>query len=166
MAQGLAIAALAAAIGIGLILLQAGVSKLRHRILLPGVIANYRLLPPALVAPAATLLPLAEIAIGATLIAGLAPVPVLLAMLLLAIFASAMAINIARGRSQGEIDRYTVWPGQACSYTIGHTVWVQLRDEARRRAGARWDPRAFHGVLALGAMPLTVLQKVVRERMG
>ena len=34
MAQGLAIAALAAAIGIGLILLQAGVSKLRHRILL------------------------------------------------------------------------------------------------------------------------------------
>ncbi|MFD2428851.1 hypothetical protein ACFSUK_13225 [Sphingobium scionense] len=51
MAQGLAIAALAAAIGIGLILLQAGLSKLRHRILLPGVIANYRLLPPALVAP-------------------------------------------------------------------------------------------------------------------
>ena len=74
--------------------------------------------------------------------------------------------GIARGRSQGEIDRYTVWPGQACSYKIGHTVWVQLRDEARRRAGARWDPRAFHGVLALGAMPLTVLQKVARERMG
>ena len=74
MTLGLAIAALAAAIGIGLILLQAGLSKLRHRILLPGVIANYRLLPPALVAPAAILLPLAEIAIGATLIAGLAPV--------------------------------------------------------------------------------------------
>lgn len=99
MALGLAIVALAAAIGIGLILLQAGISKLRHRALLPGVIANYRLLPPVLVTPAATILPLAEIAIGIMLIAGLAPVPVLLAMLLLALFAGAMATNILRGRS-------------------------------------------------------------------
>ncbi len=74
--------------------------------------------------------------------------------------------GIARGRSQGEIDRYTVWPGQACSYKIGHTVWVRLRDEARAKAGAKWDPREFHRVLTLGAMPLTVLERVVRERMA
>lgn len=74
--------------------------------------------------------------------------------------------GIARGRSQGEIDRYTVWPGQACSYKIGHTVWTRLRDEAKDKAGANWDPRAFHGVLTLGAMPLTVLEKVARERMA
>lgn len=73
--------------------------------------------------------------------------------------------GIARGRSQGEIDRYTVWPGQACSYKIGHTVWVRLRDEARAKAGANWDPKAFHKVLTLGAMPLTVLERVVRARM-
>ncbi|PCD02580.1 DUF885 domain-containing protein [Sphingomonas spermidinifaciens] len=73
--------------------------------------------------------------------------------------------GIARGRSQGEIDRYTVWPGQACSYKIGHTVWVRLRDEARRKAGASWDPKAFHKVLTLGAMPLTVLERVARARM-
>jgi uncharacterized protein (DUF885 family) len=73
--------------------------------------------------------------------------------------------GIARGRSQGEIDRYTVWPGQACSYKIGHTVWVRLRDEAKRKAGAKWDPKAFHRVLTLGAMPLTVLEQVARERM-
>lgn len=73
--------------------------------------------------------------------------------------------GIARGRSQGEIDRYTVWPGQACSYKIGHTVWAELRDEAKRKAGKSWDPKAFHSVLTLGAMPLTVLQKVARERM-
>jgi hypothetical protein len=100
MEMGLAIAGLAAAIGVGLILLQAGVSKLRHRHLLPGVIANYRLLPAALVNPAATILPLAEIVIGATLIVGVTPVPVVLAILLLALFAGAMAINIARGRNQ------------------------------------------------------------------
>lgn len=74
--------------------------------------------------------------------------------------------GIARGRSQGEIDRYTVWPGQACSYKIGHTVWTRLRDEARAKAGAKWDPKAFHRVLTLGAMPLDVLERVVRERMG
>lgn len=74
--------------------------------------------------------------------------------------------GIARGRSQGEIDRYTVWPGQACSYKIGHTVWVELRDEAKAKAGARWDPRQFHEVLRKGAMPLDVLKRVVRARMG
>ncbi|MEZ0243652.1 MAG: DUF885 family protein [Sphingomonas sp.] len=74
--------------------------------------------------------------------------------------------GIARGRSQGEIDRYTVWPGQACSYKIGHTVWANLRDEAKARAGAKWDPKAFHSVLMSGAMPLTVLQKVARARMA
>ena len=74
--------------------------------------------------------------------------------------------GIARGRSQSEIDRYTVWPGQACSYKIGHTVWTRLRDEAKRKAGADWDPKAFHQVLTLGAMPLSVLEMVVRERMA
>ncbi|WP_423607370.1 DUF885 domain-containing protein [Sphingomonas sp. MS122] len=74
--------------------------------------------------------------------------------------------GIARGRSQGEIDRYTVWPGQACSYKIGHTVWVRLRDEAKAKAGANWDPRQFHEVLRKGAMPLDVLERVVRARMA
>lgn len=74
--------------------------------------------------------------------------------------------GIARGRSQGEIDRYTVWPGQACSYKIGHTVWARLRDEAKAKAGANWDPKAFHSVLTLGAMPLTVLERVARARMA
>ena len=43
---------------------------------------------------------------------------------------------------------------------------TRLRDEAKRKAGAKWDPKAFHRVLTLGAMPLTVLEQVVRERMG
>jgi uncharacterized protein (DUF885 family) len=70
--------------------------------------------------------------------------------------------GIARGRSQGEIDRYTCWPGQACSYKIGHTKWVELRDWAKAKAGANWDPRKFHAVLSKGAMPLTVLERVVK----
>lgn len=72
--------------------------------------------------------------------------------------------GIARGRSQGEIDRYTVWPGQACSYKIGHTVWNRLREEVKAKQGARFDLKRFHQVLDLGAMPLDVLEQVVRER--
>lgn len=74
--------------------------------------------------------------------------------------------GIARGRSQNEIDRYTVWPGQACSYKIGHTMWVRLRDRVKAKQGAGFDPRAFHDVLLEGAMPLTVLERVVNARLG
>lgn len=73
--------------------------------------------------------------------------------------------GIARGRSQNEIDRYTVWPGQACSYKIGHTVWVRLRDAVKKKQGAAFDPRKFHAVLLDGAMPLTVLERIVTDRM-
>ncbi len=74
--------------------------------------------------------------------------------------------GIARGRSQSEIDRYTVWPGQATSYKIGHTTWVRLREEAKNRLGERFDLRDFHQVLLQGAMPLTILERVVRERIA
>ncbi|MES2157368.1 MAG: DUF885 family protein [Pseudomonadota bacterium] len=74
--------------------------------------------------------------------------------------------GIARGRSQGEIDRYTVWPGQACSYKIGHTVWNELREEVKRKQGAQFDIKAFHDVLTLGAMPLDILKQAVRQRAG
>lgn len=73
--------------------------------------------------------------------------------------------GIARGRSQGEIDRYTIRPGQACSYKIGHTVWTRLRDEVKARQGDRFDLKRFHDVLSLGAMPLSVLERVVNARM-
>jgi len=72
--------------------------------------------------------------------------------------------GIARGRSQGEIDRYTVWPGQACSYKVGHTAWVRLRDMVRGRPG--YDLKRFHAVLDQGSMPLAVLERVVRRQWG
>jgi hypothetical protein len=98
----LQIMAAAAASLCALLFLVAGIDKLRHRALLPGVIANYRLLPAALVGPASALLPLAELAVAAGLLAGLMTgwtmVPALAAALLLLAFAGAMAINILRGR--------------------------------------------------------------------
>ena len=74
--------------------------------------------------------------------------------------------GIARGRGQNEIDRYTVWPGQATSYKIGHTTWVRLRDQAKSRLGSRFDLKQFHGVLLRGPVPLTVLERLVERRIA
>ncbi len=98
LAQLVQTAGFAASVCIGLIFLIAGVAKLRHRDLLPGVIANYRVLPDALVTPASLALPLVELAVGAALLLGNRPLAPLLAMLLLTGFAGAMAVNIRRGR--------------------------------------------------------------------
>ena len=63
-----------------------------------------------------------------------------------------------------EVERYAVWPGQATSYKVGQTRWVQLRENARRRLGANFDIRSFHDTaLAAGAMPLDVLARVVDD---
>lgn len=65
-----------------------------------------------------------------------------------------------------EIERYSVWPGQACAYKIGQTVIQGLRDEAERRQGGRFDIKAFHDAMLLGGgLPLTVLQRRVRAWM-
>src|SRR5439155_950474 len=63
-----------------------------------------------------------------------------------------------------EVERYCTWPGQACSYKVGHTRWLALRAEARRRLGAKFDIRDFHDVgLTAAPMPLAVLERVVGE---
>ncbi|MFN3515076.1 MAG: DUF885 domain-containing protein [Phenylobacterium sp.] len=61
-----------------------------------------------------------------------------------------------------EIERYCVWPGQACSYMVGKLEWLRLREKAKAALGARFDLRRFHDATLLsGAMPLTVLEAVV-----
>lgn len=97
-AEVIGVAGAAAGIGVGAVFLGAGLAKLRNRRVFPGVVANYRLLPEALVAPVALTLPIAEVVIGLMLIAGLRVAAVPAGMMLLA-FAAAMAINIGRGRS-------------------------------------------------------------------
>ena len=70
----------------------------------------------------------------------------------------------ARPRSQREIERYCTSIGQACSYKVGHTAWVRARDEAKKTLGPKFDIKHFHEVLREGAMPLSILERRIRER--
>lgn len=73
-------------------------------------------------------------------------------------------VGFARPRAQREVERYCVMPGQACSYKIGHAAWLRARDNAKKIAGARFDLKHFHDVLEAGAMPLSMLERIVEER--
>jgi len=70
----------------------------------------------------------------------------------------------ARARSQREIERYCTMIGQACSYKVGHNAWVRARDEVKKRLGAKFDLKRFHEVLREGTMPLSMLERWIRER--
>ncbi len=63
-----------------------------------------------------------------------------------------------------EIERYLVNPGQALAYKVGMLKILELREKARTQLGERFDPREFHDdVLKNGAMPLSILERVINE---
>lgn len=72
--------------------------------------------------------------------------------------------GFARPRSQREVERYCTQAGQACSYKVGHMAWNRARAEAQRSLGRRFDLKQFHEILKDGAMPLTILERRIRER--
>lgn len=63
-----------------------------------------------------------------------------------------------------EIERYCVWPGQACSYMVGRQALNRMRDAARQTLGDRFDIKGFHDtVLTNGSTPLSVTEQLVNE---
>src|SRR6202521_2239692 len=65
-----------------------------------------------------------------------------------------------------EVDRYIVWPGQALAYKIGQMKIRELRTEAEKKLGAKFDVREFHNALLEdGAVPLSVLEAHMSEWM-
>lgn len=58
-----------------------------------------------------------------------------------------------------EVDRYSVWPGQAAAYWIGRQRLLDLRERAQRVLGPRFDPKAFHAaILGGGPRPLDMVE--------
>jgi uncharacterized protein (DUF885 family) len=69
---------------------------------------------------------------------------------------------IAYGIDPSEVERYVVFPGQACSYMLGQLKIVELRERARRALGERYSPKEFHkAVLGTGTAPLELLEREV-----
>ncbi len=62
--------------------------------------------------------------------------------------------------AEREIDRYCVYPGQACSFMVGKQGILAARAQAASALGDRYDLRAFNDmVLASGPLPVAVLQR-------
>jgi uncharacterized protein (DUF885 family) len=70
----------------------------------------------------------------------------------------------ARPRCQREVERYCTMIGQACSYKIGHTAWIEARARSQQALGDRFSLPWFHAILKEGVMPLTMLNARVDER--
>lgn len=68
------------------------------------------------------------------------------------------------GIEASEVERYVVYPGQACSYMVGQLKLIELRDRARRELGDKFSFKAFHStVLGAGTVPLDLLEKIVDD---
>ena len=60
-----------------------------------------------------------------------------------------------------EVERYCVWPGQACTYMLGKVTFLSQRARAQRVLGEKYDIRKFHDAMLLpGAMPLELLERI------
>jgi uncharacterized protein (DUF885 family) len=68
------------------------------------------------------------------------------------------------GIEASEVERYVVFPGQACSYMLGQLKIVELRDKARAALGDRFSIREFHNtVLGSGTVPMELLERQVDQ---
>lgn len=68
------------------------------------------------------------------------------------------------GIEPSEVERYVVYPGQACSYMIGELKIIELREKAKKALGEKFSLVAFHDVvLNTGNVPLDILQAQVDD---
>lgn len=63
-----------------------------------------------------------------------------------------------------EVERYVVWPGQACAYKIGQLKILEVRDRAKAALGSNFSLKEFHNVvLRTGSVPLPVLETAIED---
>ena len=70
--------------------------------------------------------------------------------------------GIDYGIEASEVERYAVYPGQACSYMVGQLKYVALREKAKQALGAKFSLREYHNVvLRTGSVPLDILERQI-----
>jgi uncharacterized protein (DUF885 family) len=80
-----------------------------------------------------------------------------------------MLKNTAMGEhdARTEVARYVTWPGQACAYKVGERFIRKMRTLAETELQDDFDPRDFYDVVLLcGAVPLDVLEELVKDYIG
>ncbi|SHN32434.1 Uncharacterized conserved protein, DUF885 familyt [Duganella sacchari] len=72
--------------------------------------------------------------------------------------------GMAEGDVTAEVERYFVNPGQALAYKVGMLKILALREHAKQELGDKFDLKQFHNeVLSHGALPLSVLERVIND---
>jgi uncharacterized protein (DUF885 family) len=74
-------------------------------------------------------------------------------------------VGLSEGMALQEVQRYTfLAPGQATSYFCGYSRLMELRAEAERALGPKFDRQKYHDfILAQGMVPPSLLRKAVME---
>jgi uncharacterized protein (DUF885 family) len=74
---------------------------------------------------------------------------------------------IERVNAEAEVKRYTATPTQPMSYLVGKMLLVELRREAERRLGSRFNLYDFHAaLLASGSAQPFLVREELWERLG
>ncbi len=74
-------------------------------------------------------------------------------------------VVLSHAFAQEEVERFTYRaPGQANSYFYGYTRLIELREEAEKALGARFNQKNFHDfILAQGLLPPDMMRRAVME---
>jgi hypothetical protein len=74
-------------------------------------------------------------------------------------------VGLSEGMALQEVERYTFRsPGQATAYFCGYTRLMELRTEAERALGPKFNRQKYHDfILAQGLLPPALLRKAVLE---
>ena len=66
-------------------------------------------------------------------------------------------LPIERASAEAEVRRYCAYPTYQLCYAVGRRELLRLRDAYRERAGASFQPKAFHDeLLAYGGLPVSL----------
>lgn len=154
--------ALAIRVLVAFVFLTAALGKVRHHLAFQGVVANYRLMPEIAVPAFALLLPLVEAAVAAALVFAPSPWPEAGGAILLILFATAMAINIWRGRRHIDCGCFQSALKQTLSWTLvtrNAGLALLLAVPAVAPDGSLPESRAVEAVL-IGTVLFVLLQSM------
>jgi uncharacterized protein (DUF885 family) len=72
--------------------------------------------------------------------------------------------GMGRREVEKEIHRYASWPGQACGYKVGQSIFLKLRRLSEEKLKDKFCIKKFHSAcLSMGAVPLSLLEDIIEQ---